>query len=42
VYSDNDIAEIDATIPNGYLGMEKLDFAKDDRGLADALAEMRH
>jgi len=42
VYTDNDIAEIDATVPNGYLGMEKLDFAKDDRGLADALAEMRH
>jgi catechol 2,3-dioxygenase len=42
VYSDNDIAEIDSMIQNGYLGMEKLDFAKDDRGLADVLAEMRH
>jgi catechol 2,3-dioxygenase len=42
VYTDNDIAEIDATKPNGYLGMEKLEFAQNDRGLADVIAEMRH
>jgi catechol 2,3-dioxygenase len=40
VYCDNDITEIDA-LPNAYLGMEKLEFAKDDRGLADVIAEMR-
>jgi catechol 2,3-dioxygenase len=40
VYLDNDITEIDA-LPNAYLGMEKLEFAKDDRGLADVVAEMR-
>ncbi|MBI3244888.1 MAG: VOC family protein [Deltaproteobacteria bacterium] len=42
VYTDNDIAELDAIKPNAYLGMEKLDFAKDDRGLADVIASMRH
>jgi catechol 2,3-dioxygenase len=42
VYTDNTIAEIDAMIPNGYLGMEKLDFAPDSPGLADVLASMRH
>lgn len=40
VYLDNDITEIDA-LPNAYLGMEKLAFAKDDRGLADVITEMR-
>jgi catechol 2,3-dioxygenase len=40
VYLDNDIAEMD-TLPNAYLGMEKLEFAKDDRGLVDVIAEMR-
>ena len=41
VYLDNDIPEIDA-LPNAYLGMEKLEFAKDDRGLADVIASMRN
>lgn len=41
VYCDNDIAEIDA-MPNAYLGMDKLEFAKEDRGLADVIASMRH
>jgi len=41
VYCDNDPAEY-ISLPNAYLGMDKLDFAKDDRGLADVLAEMRH
>jgi catechol 2,3-dioxygenase len=41
VYCDNSPEEY-VSIPNAYLGMEKLDFAKDDRGLADVLAEMRH
>lgn len=41
VYLDNDITEIDA-LPNAYLGMEKLEFAKDDRGLADVIAGMRN
>jgi catechol 2,3-dioxygenase len=41
VYLDNDITEIDA-LPNAYLGMEKLEFAKDDKGLADVIAAMRH
>jgi len=41
VYSDNSPEEY-IQMPNAYLGMEKLDFAKDDRGLADVLAEMRH
>jgi catechol 2,3-dioxygenase len=41
VYSDNSPEEY-ISMPNAYLGMEKLGFAKDDRGLADVLAEMRH
>jgi catechol 2,3-dioxygenase len=41
VYSDNSPEEY-ISMPNAYLGMEKLDFAKNDRGLADVLAEMRH
>jgi catechol 2,3-dioxygenase len=41
VYCDNGIAEIDSIRPNGYLGTEKLEFAKDDRGLADVMAELR-
>jgi catechol 2,3-dioxygenase len=41
VYCDNNPEDYIA-IPNAYLGMEKLDFAKNDRGLADVLAEMRH
>ncbi|MGE0826679.1 MAG: VOC family protein [Candidatus Binatia bacterium] len=41
VYSDNDIPELLATKPNGYLGMEKLDFAPNDPGLADVLKAMR-
>ena len=41
VYTDNTIAEIDA-ISNGYLGMEKLDFAPDSPGLADVIASMRN
>lgn len=41
VYTDNTIEEIDA-ISNGYLGMEKLDFAPDSPGLADVLASMRN
>jgi catechol 2,3-dioxygenase len=40
VYCDNDIAEIDS-LANGYLGMEKLDFAPDSPGLADVIADMR-
>lgn len=41
VYSDNSPEEY-ISMPNAYLGMEKLNFAKNDRGLADVLAEMRH
>lgn len=41
VYSDNDPAEF-IHLPNAYLGMEKLDFAPNDPGLADVLAAMRH
>jgi catechol 2,3-dioxygenase len=41
VYCDNAIAEIDS-LPNAYLGMEKLAFAPDSPGLADVLASMRH
>lgn len=41
VYCDNTIAEIDS-LPNAYLGIEKLDFAPDSPGLADVLASMRH
>jgi len=42
VYCDNDISEVDSITPNAYLGMEKLDFASDSPGLADALANMRN
>jgi catechol 2,3-dioxygenase len=41
VYSDNAPEEF-VRMPNAYLGMEKLDFAKDSPGLADVLAAMRH
>ncbi len=41
VYCDNNPEEY-VQMPNAYLGAEKLEFAKDDRGLADMLAEMRH
>jgi catechol 2,3-dioxygenase len=41
VYSDNAPEEF-MRMPNAYLGMEKLDFAKDSPGLADVLAAMRH
>lgn len=41
VYTDNTIAEIDATA-NGYLGMEKLEFAPDSPGLADVIASLRN
>jgi len=42
VYCDNPPEEY-ANLPNSYLGMEKLDFAPDDPGLADALvAQMGH
>lgn len=41
VYSDNDMAELLATKPNGYLGMEKLDFAPNDPGLGDVLKTIR-
>jgi catechol 2,3-dioxygenase len=41
VYSDNAPEEF-VRMPNSYLGMEKLDFAKDSPGLADVLAAMRH
>jgi catechol 2,3-dioxygenase len=41
VYTDNDISELVRTVPNAYLGMEKLDFAPDSPGLRDVLKEMR-
>ncbi|MEW6299619.1 MAG: VOC family protein [Thermodesulfobacteriota bacterium] len=41
VYCDNPPEEF-VPMPNAYLGMEKLDFARDDPGLADVLAAMRH
>ncbi|MCS6925469.1 MAG: hypothetical protein NZ578_06165, partial [Candidatus Binatia bacterium] len=41
VYSDNPPEEF-VSMPNAYLGMEKLDFAQQDPGLADVLAAMRH
>jgi catechol 2,3-dioxygenase len=37
VYCDNPPADI-AKLPNGYLGMDKLEFAPNDPGLAEALA----
>ena len=41
VYCDNQPEEY-AQLPNAYLGMEKLDFAQEDPGLADFLAQMQH
>jgi len=41
VYSDNAPEEY-IQMPNAYLGMEKLNFASNDPGLADVLAGMRH
>ena len=41
VYCDNPPEEY-TRIANAYLGMDKLDFALDDPGLADVLAQMRH
>ena len=41
VYTDNTITEIDA-LHNAYLGMEKLDFAKEDKGLMDVIASLRN
>ena len=41
VYCDNQPEEY-ARMPNAYLGMDKLDFAPDDPGLADIFAQMRH
>jgi catechol 2,3-dioxygenase len=39
VYCDNPPEEI-AKLPNAYLGMRKLDFATEDPGLSDAIAEL--
>lgn len=39
VYCDNSPAEI-AKFPNPYLGMNKLDFALDDPGLADVMGQL--
>ncbi|MBI3300997.1 MAG: VOC family protein [Deltaproteobacteria bacterium] len=41
LYCDNPPQEY-ANLPNSYIGMDKLDFAKDDPGLADVFAQMRH
>lgn len=41
VYCDNPPEE-HTRMANAYLGMDKLDFAPDDPGLADVLAQMRH
>ena len=41
VYCDNPPEEY-AKLPNTYMGMNKLDFAPDDPGLADVFAQMRH
>ncbi len=41
VYTDNTIAELDA-LSNGYLGMDKLEFAPDSPGLADVIASLRN
>lgn len=40
VYCDNPPEEY-AAMPNAYMGMDKLDFAPDEPGLADVLAQMR-
>jgi catechol 2,3-dioxygenase len=39
VYCDNSAEEI-AKFPDAYLGMEKLDFAQDEPGLRDAIAQL--
>jgi catechol 2,3-dioxygenase len=41
VYCDNPPEEY-AKLPNTYMGMDKLDFAQNDPGLADVFAQMRH
>jgi catechol 2,3-dioxygenase len=41
VYCDNNPEEY-VQMPNAYLGVEKLEFAQNDKGLAEMLAEMRH
>jgi catechol 2,3-dioxygenase len=40
LYCDNPPEEY-AKLPNSYMGMDKLDFAPDDPGLADVFARMR-
>lgn len=40
VYVDNPPEEI-AKLPNSYMGMDKLEFAPDDPGLAEVVAQMR-
>jgi catechol 2,3-dioxygenase len=40
VYCDNPPAQY-AKLPNSYMGMDKLDFAPEDPGLADVFARMR-
>lgn len=40
VYSDNPPEEI-AKLPNSYMGIDKLEFAPDDPGLAEVMAQMR-
>ncbi len=40
VYCDNPIEEY-AGMPNAYLGMDKLEYAQNDRGLADVIAQLR-
>ena len=40
VYCDNDAAEY-VQYPNAYLGVEKLDYAQEDKGLRDVIAAMR-
>lgn len=41
VYCDNPPEQY-AKMPNSYMGMDKLDFAPDDPGLADVFAQMQH
>ena len=40
VYCDNPIEEY-AGMANAYLGMDKLEYAQNDRGLADVIAQLR-
>lgn len=40
VYCDNAIEDY-AGMPNAYLGMDKLEFAQDERGLKEMLSQMR-